>query len=197
MSDLDFDFDEPFSAADPSRPQRPVFLKKSFRQRVMFYGINLLVGPLICLIYWTIVADGIETVIPIGRMPLHRLAVPGAGLLKAYDGFDRLTISHIISLVAFSAALFLWARVFIEMMGGGTLSGLRHRAPVVYWILASIVFAILFGDAALFYIGLQVQASSSWNETPAYVPIATAALYMCGLAAFGAFHADYHCSGSV
>lgn len=193
----DMDFDEPFHEADPSRPQRPIFLRKSLKQKLMFYGINLLVLPLVAVVYWTIIKDGLDFILPIGKMPLYRLAIPGAGLLKAYDGFDRLTLSHIVSLVAFSAALFLWARVFVEMMGGGTLSGLKHRSPIVYWILAAIVFVILAGDASLFYIGLQIQASNSWNETPFYVPIGTAVLYMCGLAALGAYHADFHCSGSV
>jgi len=193
----DIDFDEPFIEADPSRPQRPIFLKKSLKQKIIFYGINLLILPLVAIVYLTIIRDGLTTLIPVSQMPLHRLAIPGAGHLKSYDGFDRLSLSHIIALVAFSAALFLWARVFIELMGGGTLSGLKHRSPIVFWFIAAIVFTILLGDAALFFVGLQIQASSSWNETPAYVPIGTTVLYMCGLAGLGAYHADFHCSGSV
>ena len=79
-------------------------------------------------------------------------------------------------------------------MGGGTFRAKLAGNPPLFWLLMSVVAIILVGDCVVFYLGLQTRASSSWTETPGYVPALATTLYMAGLALIGAWHADYHCS---
>lgn len=187
-------FDEAFARSpddaghfpSSTRPRR----RKTIGQRFFFWGANLFLMPIVCLIYLSVGAEGLRLLMSIFQMRLYRLPVPGAELLRDYQGWSRLDLAHLMALVLCIAVTLLWIEVF-KRLQVGHLGDKHERNPILFWFTAAIAAIILFGDAAIFYVGLASQASSSWSETPAYVAPAATILYMAGLALIGAWHADY------
>ena len=77
-------FDEAFADAPvaPVSPGSvpPLRRRKSLKQRLVFYAANLVIMPIIALVYATIIADGIRHLMPVFRRKLYSLPIPGAGL---------------------------------------------------------------------------------------------------------------------
>ena len=102
-------------------------------------------------------------------------------MARQYDGFDRLDLAIVMSLLLFVVVTWLWNRVFSELQGFGSIVSRRKQSPIVFCLLSFIAVVILAGDALIFYVGLSSQSSSGWSETPSYVaPVATL-IYSCGL----------------
>ncbi|MEM6469588.1 MAG: hypothetical protein AAF802_08440 [Planctomycetota bacterium] len=181
----------------PSSRSRPLKRRKSLRECIYFILSNLLILPVVGTAYATIVAEGLRMVLPVFQLPLYKLPVPGAGLLRNYDGWDRLDLALVMALLLFVVVTWLWIKVFIELLGYGTVVEQRQSNPIVFYLLSVIAGVLLLSDAFLFLIGLQAKGSSGWSESPFYVaPIATL-LYMCGLAVLGWWHADFKTSSLV
>lgn len=171
--------------------------RKTFMQQFTFYGANALLMPIVGLCYFIVGAEGFRQTMRIFQMRLYKLPVPGFGLLRDYDGWDRLDLAMLMALMLFIAVTLLWKRVFLELQGAGKLLQERKSNPLLFYMMASIAGILLLGDAALFCLGLSHQTSGGWNAAPWYVPYLASVLYMAGLALIGAWHADYTNSGKV
>lgn len=180
-----------------SPPVRPLRVRKTWKQMASFWTTNALVMPFIALCYLTVSAEGLRQMMAVFSMRLYKMPIPGAGLLRHYDGFDRIDLAMLMALLLFGAVTFIWIRLFKELMGGGSFQDRRAGNPVLYFLLLGIVGIVVVGDCAIFYFGLQSKAASSWTDTPAYIPFIATVIYMAGLALIGAWHADYHCSETV
>ncbi|EAQ79313.1 hypothetical protein [Blastopirellula marina] len=194
-------FEEAFArdGGQNGSPAPPKILRrrKSLGKRIVFYAANLVLMPIVALVYLTVGAEGLRVIMPIFQMRLYKLPVPGAGMLRNYDGFDRLDLSMLMALILFIAVTLLWIRVFKELQEMGEITRQRSRNPILFYLLTGIAAIILLGDAGIFYVGLDSQTSSSWSEAPSYVAPAATVLYMAGLALIGAWHADYSHSPTV
>ncbi|QDT07488.1 hypothetical protein K227x_59150 [Rubripirellula lacrimiformis] len=192
-----FDQAFPTTGENASKATRQVTRSRTWREVLVFWGANLFVMPIVGTIYATIIAEGLRRLMPIFQLRLYKLPIPGAGLARHYDGFDRLDLAIVMSLLLFAVVTWLWVRVFSELLGFGTIVSQRQSNPVVFYLLSFIALVILAGDALIFYVGLASQSSSGWTETPPYVaPVATL-IYSCGLAMLGWWHSDYHNSNRV
>lgn len=195
------DFDQAFAhAPEPGSPAPslgPLRRRKTLRERFAFWGLNLLIMPLVALCYLTIGAEGLRRTMGVFSMRLYKLPVPGAGLLRQYDGWDRLDLSMLMALVLFGGVTFIWMRLFRELLGFGAVRQVGSRRPILLGLLGVVAIIVVLGDAAIFYVGLQSQVASGWGDAPEYVPLVATVVYMAGLALVGAFHADYHYSGIV
>lgn len=176
----------------PQAPGRMAGPRKSTREKIIFWTLNALLMPLVGLVYVVVVAEGLRVQMSIFAMRLYKLPVPGAGLLRQYDGFDRLDLAIPMSLMLFVAVSYLWIRFWKESGVGGELGAKRKSLPLFFWMQVAVAAIIVLMDAGVFYMGLAAKASSGWSETPAFVPVAATVLYAAGLAMIGAWHADYH-----
>lgn len=194
-------FDQAFARTPDGGGQlpdvKPLRVRKTWGQRIVFWGTNAVFMPFVALCYLTIGAEGLRQMMSIFSMRLYKTPIPGAGLLRQYDGWDRVDLAMLMALLLFAAVTFIWIRVFTELMGFGNLAERRAKNPVLFFLLTTIVAIIVLGDCAIFYCGLEAKATSSWGDTPEYVPAIATIIYMAGLALIGAWHADYHCSGTV
>lgn len=187
-------FDEAFSES-PVSPMasnaQPLRRRKTLKQRLSFYLANLAIMPVVAVVYASLVADGIRMLMPVFQRRLYQLPIPGAGMARQYDGFDRADLAIVVSLLLFVVVSWLWCRVFLELQGFGA-GAVQFRQPqFVRVLLAAIAAVIILGDAAIFYVGLASQTSSEWNESPKWVIPAATLIYSCGLAAIGWWHADF------
>ncbi len=192
-------FDQAFerSPVAPSSMLPPLRRRKTFMQKTYFLLANLIIMPILMVVYATIIADGLRVTLPIFQRKLYTLPVPGLGLLRQYDGWNRADLSIVVSLLLFVALTWLWMRVISELQGFGTILQHREQSPYYFYLVATIAGVIILGDAALFWAGIQAQSAGGWNEVPEFVaPLATL-LYTCGVAAVGAWHADHRHSSHV
>ncbi len=169
----------------------PLRRRKTIRQVLGFYIANLCVMPVVALVYASIIADGIRLLLPLFRRRLYQLPIPGAGLARHYDGFDKADLAIIVSILLFGVITWLWCKIWLELLGYGHILVQREQNPLVFMLLISIAGIILVLDAGIFYYGLAAQTSSGWTDAPDYIVPAATLIYSCGLAVLGWWHADY------
>lgn len=179
-----------------AKPQ-PLKRRKTLRECGMFIAANLVVLPVVALLYGVVVADGLRVLMPIFSLRLYKLPLPGAGLIRSYDGWDRLDLALIMSLLIFAVVTWLWTKIFVELQGFGTIADQRLTRPLVFYMLSTIAAVFILGDAMVFYVGITAQSASGWTESPWYVAPAATLLYCCGLAVCGWWHSDFKTSSLV
>ncbi len=195
MFDAFRQFDPVYShAAGPFNAPLPLRRRKTLKQRFVFWMANLLVLPVICLVYATIIADGLRVLLPIFQKRLYQLPIPGAGLARTYDGWNRADLAIVVSVLLFFVITWLWCRIFTELQGQGAIWSQRERSPLLFYLLAFIAGVIILLDAGLFYYGLESQTANGWTEAPDFVVPAATLIYCCGLALLGWWHSDYSTS---
>lgn len=195
-------FHEAFTAAQGSGDQphpkrRRHRRRKTVGQVVGFYGLNIIVLPLVVLCYLTVVAEGLRATMSVFQTRFHRLAIPGASYLRDLDGWDKLDLAIPMALVLFIALGLLWKKVFVFLQDGSLIAKQKHENPVLFYLMVGIVLIIVLGDAGIFYAGLSSTVASSWNENAGYIPAVATVIYGAGLALLGAWHADYYKSESI
>lgn len=187
-------FDEAFFSDTPQNRARAaprLRKRRTIKQVLSFYLANLIVMPIVGLVYASIIADGIRLLLPIFRRRLYQLPIPGAGLARSYDGWDRADLAIVVSILLFGVITWLWCKIWIELMGHGSILDQRERNPLVFMMLVGIAGVILVLDAGIFYYGLAAQTSSGWSNAPDFIVPAATLIYSCGLAVLGWWHADY------
>ncbi|QDU98621.1 hypothetical protein [Lignipirellula cremea] len=193
-------FQEAFSRESggvPSTPAAtPLRRRKTVFQKLMFWGANAIVVPLVGACCLCVGGEGLRRLMPIFQMRLYKLPLPGIGLLRGYDGWNRLDLSLLFAFALFVAVTFLWIRLFRGLLGG-KFAAQRSSNPILFYLVATIAGLILVGDGVLFYFGLASQANESWTVTPSYIPAGATAVYMAALALLGMWHADYAHSESL
>lgn len=187
----------PGSGQPPRSNSKPMKRRRSFGEFIVFWGLNSVILPLVVLCYLTVGAEGLRQTMEVFQTRFYRLPIPGAGMLRNYDGFDRLDLALPMAFVLFVAVTMLWIRVFKELQSDGNLANQRNRNPILFYLLAGIVAVVVLGDAGIFYAGLSSTVASNWNETAEYVPLIATVIYSAGLALLGAWHADYHQPGGA
>ncbi|GAB5407618.1 MAG: hypothetical protein Aurels2KO_58490 [Aureliella sp.] len=198
MAKLFDGFDTVFPDDDDGRSRNtPLKRRKSLRECAFFIGANIVIMPVVGLIYASVCAEGLRSLLPVFQLRLYKLPVPGAGLLRGFDGWDRLDLALLMSLLLAAVLAMTWTKVWIELLGHGSIADTKQTKPIVFCLLTSIAAIMIAGDALIFYVGLKTQAASSWAETPSYVAPAATILYSCGLALLGWWHADFKTSSLV
>jgi len=175
-----------------AKPLQQPKRRTTFFGWLMFVSANILLLPLVALIYVIVGAQGLREMMSIFETRLYRTPIPGAGILRQYDGLNRIDLAMCMGLLLFVIVSYIWVRVFLELRGVGHIAAQRTKNPAFFYCIVSIAAVILIGDAGLFYLGLASQTASGWFETPPYVPMAASVIYLAGLALLGAWHADQH-----
>lgn len=175
----------------------PLRLRKTLGEKIAFWGTNCLVMPLIGTCYLVISAEGLRQMMSVFSIRLSSLAFPGASYLRDYDGFDKLDLAVLMSMLLYIVITMVWIKLFSALMNGEEFLRQRTTNPVLFYTLTTVGTIILLGDAILFFFGLDAKASSGWSNTHPSVPYLCTGLYLSLLAGVGAWHADYHKSGVV
>lgn len=175
----------------------PLRRRKTLGQKITFWGANAFLMPLVAVCYLTISAEGLRQMMGIFSMRLYKLPVPGAGLLRNYDGWNRLDLSMLMAILMFGAVSCILIRVFMVLMDSGRIERYRSQNPMLFFLLVTMTGIIVCGDSAIFYFGLKSKATSSWSDTSEHIPAMATVIYMCGLSLIAAYHADYHTSETV
>lgn len=193
FDDMKGGFDQAFGASGTP----PLRLRKKLGDQIAFWGTNCLVMLLIAVCYLVVSAEGLRQMMSVFAIRLYTLPIPAAGLLRDYDGFDKLDLAVLMSALLYIIITIVWVKLFSALMNGEEFLQKRITNPVLFYTLTTVGGIILLGDATLFYFGLEAKASSGWSNTHPSVPLLCTGLYLSLLAGVGAWHADYHNSGAV
>ena len=104
-------FDQTFASDDPNSPS-PIRMNRTWKESCVFWLLNLLILPLIATVYLAVSAAGLRLSLSLLNMKLYKLPIPGAGILRNYDGWDRLDLAMPLALLLFVAVSLLWGRIF-------------------------------------------------------------------------------------
>ena len=184
-------FDQTFASDDPNNPS-PIRMNRTWKEWFVFWFLNILILPLIATVYLAVSAAGLRLSLSLLNMKLFKLPIPGAGILRNYDGWDRLDLAMPLALLLFVAVSLLWGRIFRGLYDTTKTSIRRSHNPVLFYLIAVILGTVLFADAAIFYIGLESHTSGSWSETAKFAPAVATAVFAVVPALLAAWHADYH-----
>ena len=194
-------FDEAFPQSPPAsgKPVQiaPLRRKKTLTQNLTFWGGNLLLTPLVCVVYVTVIAEGLRQLMAVFATRIHRLPLPGAKSLREFQGWSEVDLAVVMSVLIFVVVSFVWIRIFKVLIAWSDLADQGRRNPLLYGVLGFIALTILVTDILLFYWGLASKASSGWSDSPGFVAAAASVAYLASLALWGWWHADYHASGKV
>jgi hypothetical protein len=192
-------FDEAFGHGeeyDPRRPLRPLRRRKTLKEKLGFWGINLVFAPLLAICILSVSAEGLRATLPALGIRLARLPLPGADNLAHYSGWSTLDVAMLFALVLAIAVTITWVEFFSCLLGSGSVAGLTESQPVIAYLLAAIACVVVGGDAAIFLVGLNSKVNA-WGGTPTFVPLLATTVYMSLVALLAWLHADYRASGTV
>jgi len=189
-------FDQTFASDDPNSPS-PIRMNRTWKESFVFWLLNLLVLPLIATVYLAVSAAGLRLSLSLLNMKLYKLPIPGAGILRNYDGWDRLDLAMPLALLLFVAVSLLWGRIFRGLYDTTKTSIRRSHNPILFYLMAGLLATILIADASIFYIGLESHTGGSWSEAAKYAPAVATAVFVVTPALLAAFHADHHYNNIV
>ncbi len=187
-----------FDSFDTPAGGRSLRRRKTLKQRGTYLLTNMLILPVVGVVYATIIADGVRILMPVFARRLYQLPIPGAGMARRFDGWNRADLAIIVALLLFVVITWVWCKIFTELQGVGTIVAQREKSPITFYLLSFIAAVLILFDGAIFYFGLSSQVSGGWsNDGPDYVVPAATLLYSCGLAVLGWYHSDYQTSKLV
>jgi hypothetical protein len=196
---MNSDFEELFPREEKPDAEPPLIVRrKPIRERIAFAIANwLLITPFVCLIYSIVVAKGLRMVLPVMQTRISKFPIPGAHVAERFEGFHRIDLAFIVALALYFLVTWIWMRIFLELLGHGTVMELRRRSPIAAALLGFIGFLFILMDGGLFYFGMKAEMHASWTDAPAIVVPAATLAYSAGAALIGWIHADHRISTSV
>lgn len=175
---------------DTVSPGTPPRRRKPKKETLAYWFINAAVGPGVGMIYLSVGAHGTRELLEVTRMRLYQLPIPSIGIIRGYDGWNRLDLALVFAGVLCLAVSILWFKIFDSLQTPGALAAKRERSPVLFYLHAAICAIVIVCDSGLFFVGLS-SSSDGWTDTPGYVPLLATLLFTASIALWGAWHADH------
>ena len=182
-------FDQTFATDDPDNPIR---MNRTWKESFVFWLSNILVLPLIATVYLSVSAEGLRRSLSLLNLKLFKLPIPGVGVLRNYDGWDRLDLAMPLALLLFIAVSLLWGRIFRGLYDTTRTTIRRSHNPALFYLMAGLLATILIADASIFYIGLESHTAGNWSEAAKFAPAVATAVFVAVPALLAAWHADHH-----
>ncbi len=91
----DFDsFDQAFAPVGVGETAsgriRPLKKRKTIKEQIFFWILNLILLPMVGICYLTVGAEGLRKLMGVFAMRLYKLPIPGAEFLQHYSGFANM-----------------------------------------------------------------------------------------------------------
>ncbi len=172
----------------------PTIARTGF-EKIRFFGMNLLLMPLVAVIYVTINAEGLRAFMPFFGMPVYRLPVPGFGILREYDGWNRLDLGHITAFGLLILLSWIWAWVVKNLARTGDSEFEREYRSTLFYIWSIVSTALIGIEASVFFAGLVSFGGGLWSSTSWAVALGVTALYMLGMLCIAKWHNDFRYGG--
>ena len=117
--------------------------------------VKLVSIPILALIYWIVVAEGLRLMHPVFGTPLSKLPVPGFGLFARYQATYRFDLGHIAAMGIFMCSMILWVLIMKDLF-------VKNERPdeepstrfIRQRILRTLGLSMLGGDLVLFFVGV-------------------------------------------
>ena len=134
-----------------------------------YYLYQIIVKFFLFILYFSVISDGAKTLIPILGKPLSK--TPFLGLLRQYEGFDKLTFAHIFAIALFGLVWMAWGYVFDFYLK-------NEGYELAVTILFPLAVILLLADGIMFYRGMSELA---WGATDFSFPTFVASIAYIGI----------------
>lgn len=144
----------------------------------------VVVGPT----YVAVISEGMRLLVPTLGQKLHKLPIPGIGMLKGYAELYRLDIAHMMSIILLFAVWYLWLKLMVILFDGHHFFRRNPWNPATYTrVIAALAILILGADAALFYYAMTQQMGFMTAKTTLSIPALLATAAYVGVLVFISF----------
>lgn len=131
----------------------------------------VVLGPIYCIV----IAEGLRMSVPALGQKLHKLPIPGAAQLAAYQETRRLDLAIFLAIFLLVAVWWLWEQTLKSWLISDDVFEKPGWNPVVYRrIVMTLAVVILAADCCLFYLAM-VQMGWGGARFSAQATLATAA----------------------
>ena len=147
--------------------------------------------PVVGLIYWTIISEGLRAELTVLGTRLYKIPLPGFSYLRDYEGLHSLDLAHAMAILLMLFVLCCWVLLLkVTLFGTDDVFVVDERINRwAYFLFLSVISSIMIvGDALIFWAGIRDRMGSLWGESSGFVPIIATLLYSCLLAACGVIH---------
>jgi hypothetical protein len=119
---------------------------------------KLITLPFLALIYLVVISEGLRLLVPVLGLKLHKLPLPGFSALRGFEGFYRLDMAHLFSVLLLWAVWYLWTvNLWILFAGPDFFARTRWDPETYTKFVRGLGVVILGADAILFYVGMTQQ----------------------------------------
>ncbi|MFN4261393.1 MAG: hypothetical protein ACK4RK_19070 [Gemmataceae bacterium] len=128
--------------------------------KVKSWLFKLLTTPIMTVIYWVVIADGLRLLLPALGIPLYKLPIPGISYLRLYQGFNKFDLANCLLIFLCLAVFFLWLNILrMWLYEEGCFLSRQLDAGKYATVLVLLGLVILGSDIALFYWSM---CNQSW-----------------------------------
>lgn len=153
--------------------------------KVKSWLFKLLTTPLMGVIYWVVIADGLRLLLPALGIPLWKLPIPGISYLRLYQGFNKFDLANCLAIFLCLAVFFLWLNILrMWLSEDGFFVSRRLDAEKYALVLLILGLVILGSDIALFYYSM---CNQSWLGSGFSLSAALITLAYTGVVVFVSF----------
>lgn len=114
---------------------------------------NLMVLPILALVYWTINSVGLRLSAPALGVKLYRIPLPGFSTMRHYHGWREIDLANVFAIIQLGLVWVAAVMVMHVMLYGGSRLRSMNEEFVCNFVL-SVGIVLLLGDTVLFYIGV-------------------------------------------
>ncbi|MEZ6069499.1 MAG: hypothetical protein R3C10_04315 [Pirellulales bacterium] len=142
-----------------SSTQHPVRSARTLAEKAQFIGLNLLLLPLVLMIYATVNAEGLIVFQPVFGTPLYR--IPSLHWVQDFAGWNRLNLGHVTAAGLLILLLAVWGWVIKHVRGVGGAEMQRTFETNFFWFTAATAAALIGIEAVIFFAGLVAVGAAS------------------------------------
>jgi hypothetical protein len=124
------------------------------RAHIAYWSWQIVTKPVLGLIYFSVIAEGLRFVVPPLGQRLYKL--PGLAWLYGYEDTHRLDLANLFSIFLLIAVWHLWGKI-IELWLGfdwGFGAGAQHSEDHHKFLVVVLGTIILAADSLLFYVAM-------------------------------------------
>ncbi len=166
---------------------------RCWSEKAKFVGMNLLLLPLVLMIYATVNAEGLIVFQPVFGTPLYR--VPGLHWVQDFAGWNRLNLGHVTAAGLLILLLAVWGWVVKQVRGVGGAEVQRTFEINFFWFTAATAAALIGIEALIFFAGLVAVGGGLWGSGSWITAGLLTVLYLGGMIWIAIWHNNFKYGG--
>jgi hypothetical protein len=153
--------------SDPDSPPPPAYPSPGYWWRILKVWAALVFSG---VIYWTVISQGIRSLLDVGRRKFCDLDIPGASWLAHWNVWHRLGVAHLLAVGLMLVVYYVFTNTIRALLFGEDGHGERIQnaeANQLLFFIGTLVF--LFVEPILFFYGLRTGGARGRGGPPDFI----------------------------